>query len=193
MKLQSTPLLQRVFEYLSRFPTLPGTTRKSNSNLPWGLLLSSFNARVSVACKKLTNNNYRVYFRHNFPGFARIELQVCNRMPDGSVRMLTTLYASGYARNMLSDGRNILVGGPGGSISILSISVRYIAYGVTYQLHIDTAEGTQKLLKEGKPYPHGPQYTLALRSLPLISITPAPITTPTNGRPGMLPLALAAC
>jgi hypothetical protein len=192
MKLSGFSVFRSLLNYLSRIPIVRPSSMTVDRNAVWHLLLSGFNARILVACRKNPNNSYRIFFRHNFPGFARIELLVCHRMPDGSVRMLTNVYGSGYARHTLTDGRNILTGGPGCNISIVSMSVRYIAYGITYQLHMDAAEGRQTLLKEGKPYPHGPQYTLALRSLPLINSLPAPITTP-HTRTGKLPLSLAAC
>jgi hypothetical protein len=157
----------------------------------WKLLLSSFNARISVASKPHTNNTHRVFFRHSFPGFARIELVVCSLNPDGSAHKNTTLHASGYAFNALSDSRNVLLGGPGARIRVLSLSVHYIAHGVNYHLQIDAEPGTYHFLKDGKPYAHGPQYTLALQSLTLTAFSPAPVFTP--HRPGMLPLSLAAC
>jgi hypothetical protein len=192
MKLSGFSIFRSLLNYLSRISIIRHSSMTTDRNAVWHLLLSGLNARISVACKKNSNNSYRIFFRHNFPGFARIELLVCHRMPDGTVRMLTTLHGSGYARHTLTDGRNVLNGGPGCSISIVSISVRYIAYGVTYQLHMNAGEGTHQLLKEGKPFLHGPQYTLALRSLPLITSLPAPITTPQT-RTGKLPLTLAAC
>jgi hypothetical protein len=191
MKKPRFPLLRSLRNFLSGKTGLRRAQVVPDDELAWHLLLSSFSARISIAVKMHTNNTHRVYFRHSFPGFASIELSVCHRKSDGTVKMLSTLHGSGYAFNALGDSRNVLIGEAGSNFSIMSLSVRYIAHGVSYHLRIDAEDGTQELLKEGRPYHHGPQYTLGLRSIPLTTFSPAPIfTTP---RPGILPMSLAAC
>lgn len=190
MKLHRLPIFQRLRDLLSGLPAGLGN-QNGNDDLSWNLLLSGINARVLVAWKKTPNNAYRVYFRHSFPGYAKIELLVCHRMPDGSVRMLSKLYGSGHANETLSDSRNILHPGPDSSISIVNFSVRYSGFGIPHSLQIDTAEGTQTFLKQGKPCPHGPQFSLALRSFPLVPLLAAPITPQPSQ--GIFSLAFAAC
>lgn len=190
MKLHRLPIFQRLRDILSGMPAGSGK-QNGGDDLSWNLLLSGINARVLVAWKKTSNNAYRVYFRHSFSGYAKIELMVCHRMPDGSVRKLSKLYGSGYANTLLTDSRNILHPGPDCNISIVSFCIRYSGFGIPHTLEIDTVEGTQKFLKQGKPFHHGPQFSLALRSFPLSTLLAAPITPrPTQG---IFSMAFAAC
>ncbi len=191
MKKPQVPIFRLLIDYLSGNFARRRSEVKAADQLDWQLLLSSFNARISIAYKSHTNNTQRVFFRHGFPGFARIELHVGQRKTDGTLKLQTILHGSGYAFEALSDPRNVLLGGDGSVISIISMSVRYIAHGVSYHLNIDAENGSQQLKKEGRIYQHGPQFTLALRSFTLSSCSPAPILT--NHRPGIIPLTLAAC
>ena len=191
MKTLRLPILQRLREYFSLIPGALGRPAEEDS-LSWNLLLGGQSDRVQVAWKQTASNAYRLCFRHNFPGYARIELLLCHRMADGSVRMLSKVHGSGYANTLIADNRNTVRPTPGCNISIVTLCVRYSSYGVPHQLNIDTADNTQHLYRQGKPFTQGPKFSLALHSLPLTPISLAPISTlPGNQSP--YSLAFAAC
>ena len=152
--------VQRVFGIGSQ-----GDQRDAGITTSWKLLLGSPGAHISVACRPASGNRERVLFRHSFSGYTRIELQVRQNFADGR-SILHTFRGRGHAFSTLTSGRNLISGGRDSQLLIESISVQFIAHGLSYKLHIDERNKHYELLREGKAFPHGPQYLLALDELP---------------------------
>lgn len=131
----------------------------------WKLLLGSPGAHISVACRPASGNRERILFRHSFSGYTRIELQVRQTFADGR-SILHKFRGRGHAFSTLTSGRNLISDGKDSQLLIESIRVQFIAHGLPYNLHIDEKNKKYELLREGQPFPHGPQYLLALDELP---------------------------
>jgi hypothetical protein len=131
----------------------------------WKLLLGSPGAHISVACRPASGRRERILFRHSFSGYTRIELRVRQNFADGR-SVLHQFRGRGHAFATLSSGRNVIPNDINSQLLIESIRVQFIAHGLSYDLNIDEKNKHYQLLREGKPFPHGPQYLLALDELP---------------------------
>jgi len=152
-------VFERIFGLGNYRKSVPGTATT------WKLLLGSPGAHISVACRPASGERERVLFRHSFSGYTKIELQVQQIFGDGrSIRHC--FKGRGHAFSTLSFGSNIIKGGRDSQLLIESIRVQFIAHGLRYELFIDERNKHYELLREGKPFPHGPQYLLALDELP---------------------------
>ena len=144
---------------------LPAMAQQSRTP-DWKPMISANTASVYVACMPAEEGKTtRILFRHTYPGLTTIALVVRQKANDGSER-LRTFTASGLSNRMYSHADN-LVSNDLVSNNIESITVRYMAYGVSYRLYINAANGSRELTMDGKPYNYGPQYSLQLQSLPL--------------------------
>ncbi len=163
MKINPLQPLRAAFERIFGL----GNYRRSSTDTAttWKLLLGSPGAHISVACRPAAGNRERVLFRHSFSGYTKIELQVRQSFSDGR-EILHKFRGRGHAFSTLSCGRNLIRGDKDSQLLIENIRVQFIAHGLRYELFIDEQNKHYELLREGKPFPHGPQYLLALDELP---------------------------